>query len=80
MSKAARSIREDRLNSFYLEMTDIMPAATGVTEYHDKLKEVYWNRLKDKDVKPVQSGYDLGNKEQGMIVAHFLLRGLKGMR
>ena len=79
MAKAGREIFDHRMNSFFLEMTDIAPAATGVTAYHKSLREVYSTRLEKTTIKPAPQGYDLSNKDQGMIAAQFLVRGMKGM-
>lgn len=80
MHRAAREIYDDRMNVFYSELVDIVPAATGVNDYHKGMKEVYIKRLtKDTPVKFHGSNvYDLANKEQGEAALNKILFGMRG--
>jgi len=43
--RASRELKSEERNWFLMELCDVAACATGIADYHSKLKEVYFQRV-----------------------------------
>lgn len=78
MAKAAREVREERVNMFLFELCDVVPTATGVSEYHKEIRKVYFNRVMNLKGHNPQGVYDAADPNQGLAAAMKLAKAFRG--